>query len=171
MLDIDSGKWLEAMKSEMDSMSSNQVYMLVDRPKSFKPVGCKWVYKRKIGADWDVTTFKAMLVAKGYTQRLGVNFGETFLPVAMANSLRVMLTIIAWYDYEIWRMDEKTVFLNGFAKEDIYMDQLEGFTVIGEEQKCIHKKINGNSIAFLVLYVDDIILIGNDVKMLGDIKA
>ncbi|KAL0404031.1 UNVERIFIED_CONTAM: hypothetical protein Sradi_2043900 [Sesamum radiatum] len=64
MLDINSGKWLEAMKFEMDSMSSNQVWMLVDRPKGVKPIGCKWIYKRKIGADGEVTIFKARLVAK-----------------------------------------------------------------------------------------------------------
>ncbi|KAK4382470.1 Copia protein [Sesamum angolense] len=66
MSDIDSGKWLEAMK--IDSMSSNQVWTLMDRPKGVKPIRCKWVYKRKIGADGEVITFKARLVAKGYTQ-------------------------------------------------------------------------------------------------------
>ncbi|KAL0411751.1 UNVERIFIED_CONTAM: hypothetical protein Slati_3764800 [Sesamum latifolium] len=64
MSNIDSEKWLEAIKFEMDSMSSNQVWILVDRPKDNKPIGCKWVYKRKIGADGEVTTFKARLVAK-----------------------------------------------------------------------------------------------------------
>ncbi|KAL0290254.1 UNVERIFIED_CONTAM: Retrovirus-related Pol polyprotein from transposon RE1 [Sesamum calycinum] len=110
MLDIDSEKWLEAVKFEMNSMSSNQVWMLVDRPKGVRPVGCKWVYKRKIVADGEVTTFKARLVAKGYIQRPGVDFEETFSPVAMAKSIRIMLAIAAWYDYEIWQMDVK----NGF---------------------------------------------------------
>ncbi|KAL0405215.1 UNVERIFIED_CONTAM: hypothetical protein Slati_3835400, partial [Sesamum latifolium] len=66
--DIDSDKWLEAMKSEMDSMGSNQVWTLVDPPKGARPVGCKWVYKHKLGADREVTAFKARLVGKGYTQ-------------------------------------------------------------------------------------------------------
>ncbi|KAL0394987.1 UNVERIFIED_CONTAM: hypothetical protein Slati_4464900 [Sesamum latifolium] len=70
MLDIDSDKWLEAMKFEMDSMGSNQVWTLVDPPKGVRPVGCKWVYK-KLGADGQVTAFKARLVAKGYTQQPG----------------------------------------------------------------------------------------------------
>ncbi|KAK4403220.1 Copia protein [Sesamum angolense] len=131
-------KWLEAMKSKIDSMSSNQVWTLVDRPKGVRPVGCKWVYKRKIGADAEVTTFKARLVAKGYTQRPRVNFEETFSPLFMAKSIRIKLAIAAWYDYEIWQMDVKTAFLNGFVKEEIYMDQLEGFTVVGEEQKVCH---------------------------------
>ncbi|KAL0411202.1 UNVERIFIED_CONTAM: hypothetical protein Slati_3709900 [Sesamum latifolium] len=71
MSDIDSDKWLEAMKSEMDSMGSNQVWTLVDPPKGVRPVGCKWVYKRKLGADGEVTAFKARLMVKGYTQRPG----------------------------------------------------------------------------------------------------
>ncbi|KAL0418993.1 UNVERIFIED_CONTAM: Retrovirus-related Pol polyprotein from transposon TNT 1-94, partial [Sesamum radiatum] len=106
MSDINSAKWLEAMKFEMDSMSSNQV-----------------------------TTFKASLVAKGYTQRPRVDFEETFLPVAMVESIQIMVAIAAWYDYEIWQMDVKTAFLNRFVEEEIYMDQPEGFTVVGEEQK------------------------------------
>ncbi|KAL0439045.1 UNVERIFIED_CONTAM: hypothetical protein Slati_2387500 [Sesamum latifolium] len=84
----------------------------------------------------------------------------------MAKSIRILLAIAAWYDYEIWQTDVKTAFLNGFVEEVIFMDQPEGFTVVGEE-----KKISGSSVAYLVLYVDDILLIGNDVKMLGDIKA
>ncbi|KAL0416293.1 UNVERIFIED_CONTAM: hypothetical protein Slati_3461200 [Sesamum latifolium] len=67
MSDIDSDKWLEAMKSEMNSMGSNQVWTLVDPPKGVKPVGCKWVYKHKLGADGEVIAFKAKLMTKGYT--------------------------------------------------------------------------------------------------------
>ncbi|KAL0313415.1 UNVERIFIED_CONTAM: Retrovirus-related Pol polyprotein from transposon RE2 [Sesamum radiatum] len=172
MSDIDSDKWLEAMKSEMDSMGSNQTR------------------------------------GKGYTQRPGVDFEETYSPVAMAKSIQILLPIAAWYDYEIWQMDVKTAFLNGFVEEEIFMDQPKGFTTVGEEQKvcrlrrsiydlkqafrswntcfdevirgydfiknnydpCVYK-ISGSSVAYLVLYVDDILLIGNDVKMLRDIKA
>ncbi|KAL0402009.1 UNVERIFIED_CONTAM: Retrovirus-related Pol polyprotein from transposon TNT 1-94 [Sesamum latifolium] len=116
-------------------MGSNQVWTLVDPPKGVRPVGCKWVYKRKLGADGEVTAFKARLVAKGYTQRPGVNFEETYSPVAMAKSIRILLVIAAWYDYEIWQMDVKTAFLNDFVEEEIFMDQPEGFTTVGEEQK------------------------------------
>ncbi|KAL0409640.1 UNVERIFIED_CONTAM: Copia protein [Sesamum radiatum] len=135
MSDIDSDKWLEAIKSEMDSMGSNQIWTLVDSPKGARPVGCKWVYKLKLGANGEVTAFKARLVAKGYTQRPGVDFEETYSPVAMAKSIRILLATAAWYDYEIWQMDVKTAFLNGFVEEEIFMDQLEGFTAVGEEQK------------------------------------
>ncbi|KAL0329360.1 UNVERIFIED_CONTAM: hypothetical protein Sradi_4922700 [Sesamum radiatum] len=85
----------------------------------------------------------------------------------MAKSIRILLAIAAWYDYEIWHMNVKTTFLNDFVEEEIYMDQPEGFTSVGEEQK----KISGSMVAYLVLYVDDILLIGNDVKILSDIKA
>ncbi|XP_020553711.1 uncharacterized protein LOC110012919 [Sesamum indicum] len=100
--DIDLDKWLVAMKSEMDSMGSNQVWTLMDPPKGVKPVGCKWVSKHKLGANREVTTFKVRLVAKGYTQRPGVDFVGTYSPVAMAKSIRIPLAIAAWYDYEIW---------------------------------------------------------------------
>ncbi|KAL0455123.1 UNVERIFIED_CONTAM: Retrovirus-related Pol polyprotein from transposon RE2 [Sesamum latifolium] len=184
--DIDSDKWLEAMKSEMDSTGSNQ-----------------------LRADGEVTAFKARLVAKGYTQRPGVDIEETYSPMTMAKSIRILLAIAAWYDYEIWQMDVKTAFLNGFVEKEIFMDQPEGFTTVGEEQKvcrlqrsiyglkqasrswntrfdevirgydfikndcdpCIYKNISGSSVAYVMLYVNDILLIGNDVKMLRDIKA
>ncbi|KAL0453683.1 UNVERIFIED_CONTAM: Retrovirus-related Pol polyprotein from transposon TNT 1-94 [Sesamum latifolium] len=120
MSDIDSDKWIEAMKSKMDSMGSNHVWTLVDPPKGVRPVGCKWVYKRKLEADGEVTAFKARLVVKGYAQRPGANFEETYSPVAMAKSIQILLAIAAWYDYEIWQMDVKTAFLNGFVKEDLY---------------------------------------------------
>ncbi|KAL0313403.1 UNVERIFIED_CONTAM: Retrovirus-related Pol polyprotein from transposon TNT 1-94 [Sesamum radiatum] len=213
MLDIDSEKWLEAMKSKMNSMRSNEVWTLVDPPKGVRPVGCKWVYKRKLEANGEVTAFKARLVAKGYTQRPGVDFEESYSQVAMAKSIRILLAIAACYDYEIWqmdvKMDVKTAFLNGFVEEEIFMDQPEGFTTVGEEQNvyhlqrsiyglkqasrswntrfdevirgydfvkndydpCVYKKISGSSVAYLVLYFDDILLIGNDVKMLGYTKA
>ncbi|KAL0445613.1 UNVERIFIED_CONTAM: hypothetical protein Slati_1689200 [Sesamum latifolium] len=91
MSDIDSNKWLEAMKFKMDSLGSNQVWTLVDPPKGVKPVGYKWVYKYKLGADGEVTSFKVRLVAKGYTQPPGVNFKETYSPVAIAKSIRILL--------------------------------------------------------------------------------
>ncbi|KAL0411379.1 UNVERIFIED_CONTAM: putative mitochondrial protein [Sesamum latifolium] len=160
----------------MDSMGSNHVWTLVDPPKGVRPVGCNWVYKYKLETDGEVAAFKTRLVAKGYTQRPGVDFDETYSFVAMAKSIRILLAIAAWYDYEIRKMNVKTAFLNGFVEEEIFIDQSEGFTFVGEDQKnehdpCVYKKISGSSVAYLVLYIDGILLVGNDVKMLGDIKA
>ncbi|KAL0284719.1 UNVERIFIED_CONTAM: Retrovirus-related Pol polyprotein from transposon TNT 1-94 [Sesamum angustifolium] len=135
MSDIDSDKWLEAMKFGIDFMGSNQVWTVVDPPKGVKPVGWKWVYKRKLGANGEVIVFKARLVAKGYTQRLGIDFEETYSPVAMAKSIQIILPIAVWYDYEIWQMDMKTTFLNGYVEEEIFMDKPQGYTSVREEQK------------------------------------
>ncbi|KAL0287274.1 UNVERIFIED_CONTAM: Retrovirus-related Pol polyprotein from transposon RE1 [Sesamum radiatum] len=117
---------------------SNQVWTLVDPPKGVNPVRCKWVYKRNLGTDGKVTTFKTRLMAKGYTERPRVDFKETYSPVAIAKSIRILLAITAWYDYEIWQMNIKTTSLNSYVEEDIFMDQSEGFTSIGEEQKICH---------------------------------
>ena len=127
MKDIDAPHWVKAMKSELASIYSNQIWDLVKAPNGIKLVGCKWVYKRKRRVDGKIETFKARLVAKGYTQKEGIDYDETFSPVAMLKSIRILLSIAAYYDYEIWQMDVKTAFLNGNLEEEIYMLQPEGF--------------------------------------------
>jgi hypothetical protein len=101
MEDVDFESWKSAMNSEMESMYSNKVWDLVDAPNGVKHIGYKWVYKRKRGIDGKVETFKAKLVAKGFTQREGVDYEETFSPVAMLKSIRILLSIAAHYDYEV----------------------------------------------------------------------
>ena len=127
MMSPDSNKWLEAMKSEMESMYENQVWNLVDLPHDRKAVENKWIFKRKTDADGNVTIYKARLVAKGFRQIQGVDYDETFSPVAMLKSVRIMLAIAAYFDYEIWQMDVKTAFLNGNIEEELYMIQPKGF--------------------------------------------
>ena len=116
------------MKSEINSMHSNQVWTLVDPSEGIVPIGCKWIYKRKIGADGNVETFKARLVVKGYSQREGIDYQDIFLLVAMLKSIHKLLAVAAYFDHEIWQMDVKTTFLNGYLEEDIYMEQPLGFT-------------------------------------------
>ncbi|KAK8670729.1 hypothetical protein V6N13_037347 [Hibiscus sabdariffa] len=123
----DSEKWLEAMRSEMDSMSDNQVWTFVEPPEGIKPIGCKWVFKKKTDMDGNVQTYKGRLVAKGYRQIHGIDYDETFSPIAMFKSIRILLAIAAFHDYEIWQMDVKIAFLNGKLEEDVYMTQPEGF--------------------------------------------
>ncbi|KAA0037569.1 gag/pol protein [Cucumis melo var. makuwa] len=113
MNDVDCDRWIKAMDLEMESMYSNSVWTLVDQPNDVKPIGCKWIYKRKRDQVGKVQTFKAQLVAKGYTQKEGMDNEETFSPVAMIKSIRILLSITTFYDYEIWQMDVKTTFLNG----------------------------------------------------------
>ncbi|GJS57428.1 retrovirus-related pol polyprotein from transposon TNT 1-94 [Tanacetum coccineum] len=101
LLDPKSDKWLNAMNVEMQSMKNNEVWDLVDLPSNGKTVSSKWVFKKKTDIDGDVHTFKAHLVAKGYTQTLGINYEETFSPVANIRAIRILMAIAAFYDYEI----------------------------------------------------------------------
>ena len=87
----------------------------------------KLIFKKKTDADGNVTIYKARLVAKDFRQVQGVDYNETFSPVAMRKSVRIMLAIATFYDYKIWQMDVKTAFLNGFLKEELYMMQPEGY--------------------------------------------
>ena len=114
-------------------MYVNKVWKLVDLPEGIKPVGFKWIYKKKRGPDGNVETFKARLVAKGYTQKECIDYEDTFLPVTMLESIRVLLSIDAALDYDIWQMDVKTAFLNGNLDERIYMAQPDGFVEEGQE--------------------------------------
>ena len=97
----DSELWLEAMKSEMESMEINHVWTLVDIPEGIKPIGCKWIFKRKRGTDGKVETYKSHLVVKEYHQCYGIDYDETFSPVAMLKSIQIMLALATHFDYEI----------------------------------------------------------------------
>jgi hypothetical protein len=127
MMSPDFDKWLEAMKSEIGSMYENNVWTLVDLPDDLQAIENKWIFKKKTDADGNVTIYKARLVAKDFRQVQGVDYDETFSSVAMLKSVRIMLAIAAFYNYEIWQMDVKTAFLNGFLKEELYMMQPDGF--------------------------------------------
>ena len=132
------------MKSEKDSMYENQVWTLVDPPEGIKPIGCKWVFKKKTYMEDKVVTYKARLVVKGYCQKQGVNYDETFSYVAILKSIRMLLAIVACYNYEKWKMDLKTTFLNGNLYEDVHMTQPEGFTSKDGNKVCkLPKSIYG----------------------------
>ncbi|GJV22073.1 retrotransposon protein, putative, ty1-copia subclass [Tanacetum coccineum] len=119
-------------------------------------------------------TFKDRLVAKGYTQTYRVDYGETFSPVADIRAIRILLAIVTFYDYEIWQMDVKTAFLNDHLSEDNKRLDEEikkiGFTQ-NPDESCVYLKASGSNVAFLVMYVDDILLMGHSVTMLKDVKS
>jgi len=103
-----SSEWFNAMKDEIKSMSTNDVWDLVEIPDGAKTVGCKWVYKTKRDSKGNVESFKARLVAKGFTQRESVDYNETFSPVSSKDSFRIIMVLVAHYDLELHQMDVKT---------------------------------------------------------------
>nr|GEV55951.1 zinc finger, CCHC-type [Tanacetum cinerariifolium] len=115
----------DAMNAEIQSMMDNMVWVLVDLPPGCKSVGSKWIFKKKTDMDGIVHTYKACLVAKGYTQLYEVDYEETLSPVTEIRATRILISIAAFDDYEICQMDVKTAFLNGYLNEDIYMVQPE----------------------------------------------
>ena len=148
-------------------------------------------------------------MAKWYTQKEGIDYEETFSPVAMLKSIRILLSIVAYYDYEIWQMDVKTAFINSNLEEEIYMIQPEGFIAKNQEHMVcklkrsiygfkqasrswnirfdqaiklfsseqnldeprVYKRHQEKVVMFLVLYVDDILLIGNDVGVMSSVNV
>ena len=89
MVSPDSGKWLEAIKSEMGSMYKNKVWTLVDLPDDRQAIENKWIFKKKTNADGNVTVYKARLVVKGFQQVQGVDYNETFSPIAILSLLEL----------------------------------------------------------------------------------
>jgi Reverse transcriptase (RNA-dependent DNA polymerase) len=96
-----SNKWLEAMRSEIQFMYDNTVWNLVAPPVGVKPIANKWIFKRKTGMDGNITVYKAQLVAKDFKSILDVDYDETFSSVAMFKSIRMLLAIVIFHDYEI----------------------------------------------------------------------
>ena len=127
--------WQEAINDEMDSILSNNTWVLVDLPPGSKPIGCKWVFRRKYHTDGSIQTFKARLVAKGFRQKEGIDYFDTYAPVARITSIRVLMALASIYDLYVHQMDVKTAFLNGDLNEEVYMEQPEGFVLPGNEKK------------------------------------
>ncbi|GJW31919.1 retrotransposon protein, putative, ty1-copia subclass [Tanacetum coccineum] len=193
---------------EMKSIKVNKVWIVIDCPPNAKVVRSKWIFKKKTDMDGKVHTYKARLVAKGCTQTYGIDYEETFSPVADIRAIRILIAIAAYYDYEIWQMDVKTAFLNGRLDEDIYMEQPEGYVdpnypngvcklqraiyglkqasrqwnkrfdeeikkfgfIQNRDEPCVYRKASGSDVVFLILYVDDILIMGNNIPRLKEVK-
>jgi hypothetical protein len=116
----------------------------VPLPKGRKPISCKWVFKIKHGVDGEVERYKAKLVVRVFTQIFGVDYNETFALVTKFVSICCILALVAIEDMEIHQMDVKTTFFNDDLEEEIYMEQLEGFTHGGKHLICkFHKSLYG----------------------------
>eukprot|EP00253_Pinus_taeda_P008990 PITA_08990 len=119
--------WESAMEEEYNSLLENQTWDLVPLPSGRELVRCEWVYKTKSVADGQITRRKARLVAKGFQQVHGIDYDETFAPVAKMDSIRLTLAIAAAQRWEVHQMDVKNAFLHGDLFEEIYMEQPHGF--------------------------------------------
>ena len=126
-------KWKIAMEREMQSIHDNDVWDLVELPNQRKAIGCKWVFKRKIGADGSVERYKAHLVAQGFSQQHGLDYDETFSPVVRFESLRTVIALAVQNNLYLQQMDFTSAFLNGNLEEEVYMKQPEGFVEKGKE--------------------------------------
>ena len=121
------------MNDKLASMYKNEVWDLVEFSIDCKPVSCKQVFKTKRDTQGNVERYKAKLVAKGFTQREGIDYIGTFSPMSSKNSFRIIMALMAHYELHLHQMDVKIAFLNGDLLERIYMIQLDGFQEKGKE--------------------------------------
>ena len=115
------------MQDEINQIEKNKTWELVPGLDNKNVIGGKWVFHNKLNEDGKVIRNKARFVCKGYAQQEGIDFGETFAPVARIESIRVFLAYASYKRFTIYQMDVKTTFLNGYLEEEVYMEQLEGF--------------------------------------------
>ncbi|CAH9129521.1 unnamed protein product [Cuscuta epithymum] len=200
--------WRDAMQKEINALEENNTWILVPLPPGKRIVDSKWVYKIKYKPNGDVERYKARLVAKGFTQVEGIDFHETFAPVAKLVTVRCLLTIAAKRNWIVHQLDVNNAFLHGDLSEDVYMRIPQGFMKDGDTRVCkLQKSLYGLRQAsrnwyhkftqaltqigfrqskadhslfifsqgpintFALIYVDDVILAGNDSSHISTVKG
>lgn len=128
--------WKEAMNKEIEALENNGTWKIVQLPNGKKPIGCKWIYKVKYKADGTIERYKARLVAQGFTQVEGVDYHETYAPVAKMTSVRCLLTVALAKNWSIEQLDVNNAFLHGDLEEEVYMRVPQGFERKGENRVC-----------------------------------
>ncbi|KAJ9559500.1 hypothetical protein OSB04_004660 [Centaurea solstitialis] len=205
---LKSKQWRDAMEEEMKALTKNKTWESRILPPGKKTVGCRWVFTIKYKPDGTIDRYKARLVAKGYTQTYGIDYSETFSPVAKINTIRVLVSIAANKGWLLHQFDVKNAFLHGELKEEVYMEAPHGFTDrFGEREVCLLKKSlyglkqsprawfgkftlamnnygfkqsnsdhtlflkrRGNLITCLIIYVDDMIITGDDKEEIAKLR-
>ncbi|GKB96404.1 retrovirus-related pol polyprotein from transposon TNT 1-94, partial [Tanacetum coccineum] len=119
--------WIEAMQEELNEFKRLEVWELVPRPDKVMVIALKWIYKVKLDELGEILKNKAWLVARGYRQEKGINFEESFAPVARLEAIRIFLAFAAHMNLVVYQMDVKTAFLNGNLQEEVYVSQSDGF--------------------------------------------
>src|SRR4051812_12485303 len=202
-------RWLSAMQEELQDLKKNNTWELVPLPAGKRAVGCKWVYTVKQTPEGKVERYKARLVAKGYSQTYGIDYDETFAPVAKMSTVRTLVSCAANFNWPLHQLDVKNAFLHGDLQEEVYMEIPLGFStpqMIGKvcrlkkslyglkqsprawfdrfrQAVCSmgYKQCNGDHtvvyrhvqtyITILAVYVDDIVITGDDVEEIQRLKT
>ena len=110
------------MQEELNQFERNKVWTLVPRPKHHPIIGFKWVFRNKMNEQGIIIRNKARLVAKSYNQEEGIDYDETFAPVARLEAIRMLLAFTSFMDFKLYKMDVKSAFLNGFIEEEVYVE-------------------------------------------------
>lgn len=199
-------QWQSAIDEEKKSHEKNGTWTLCKLPKGRKPVSCKWVFRIKRNEDGSVDRYKARLVARGFSQRFGYDYTDTYAPVARLDTVRTVLAVANQERLEVHQMDVKTAFLNGILREEIYMTLPEGVdggpdvvcklnrALYGlkqaskawnerfhelvtnlrfqrsENDRCLYVRGKDESKLFLLLYVDDILIISRNLVDIEKVK-
>ncbi|KAK8621081.1 hypothetical protein V6N13_067524 [Hibiscus sabdariffa] len=115
------------MQEELNQFDRSNVWTLVERPNDKSTIGTKWVFRNKLDESGNIVRNKARLVAQGYTQEEGIDFDETYAPVARMEAIRMLLAFACHHEFKLFQMDVKSAFLNGFINEEVYVEQPPGF--------------------------------------------
>jgi hypothetical protein len=119
--------WVKEMNDELDQIEKNNTWEMVHRPEGKNVIGSKWIFKNKLNEQGQVVRNKARLVYKGYAKIEGLDFDETFAPVARIEAIRMFLAYACHKRFKVYQMDVKSAFLYGDLSEEVYMEQPEGF--------------------------------------------
>eukprot|EP00253_Pinus_taeda_P035879 PITA_35879 len=167
--------WDAAMNEEYRSLLANDTWDLVPLPKGRKLVRCKWVYRTKYGPDGKFDKHKARLVAKEFSQVDGIDYTETFSPIAKMNSVCLVLSLAASFKWEVHQMDVNPPSCMGNCMNKSTWNNLLGLSkqtpAFCHSDNTVYTKTVGNSLIILVLYVDDLILTGSDPILINHVKS
>jgi hypothetical protein len=124
----EANEWKQAMDREMESIRQHQTWQVASIPRNRRPIKCRWVFTKKHDKHGHTKKYKARLVAKGYTQKRGIDFVQTFAPVVKFKSIRILAALAAKFGAKMYQDDVPTAFLKGTLKEEVYMEQLPGYS-------------------------------------------